>query len=83
MKYFLLMAGDVYYPEGGTDDWIGCFETFEEAHSKVSTVEHKRVITRGKNKGQEEITGKSYRIGERNFEWYDIVDLREWMENKQ
>jgi hypothetical protein len=23
------------------------------------------------------------RIGERNFEWYDIVDLREWMENKR
>ena len=29
------------------------------------------------------LTLLSIRIGERNFEWYDIVDLREWMENKQ
>ena len=61
-KYFLLMAGDIYYPEGGTSDWIGCFETYEEAVSKVSTVEHKRTITKGKLKGQEEVTGKSYQI---------------------
>lgn len=81
MKYFLLMAGYTYYPQG-IEDWIGCFLTHEEALSKVTVVEHKRVITKGKSKGQEEITGRSYRIGESNFDWYDIVDLREWMEVK-
>ena len=83
MKYFLLIAGNSYYPQVGTDNWIGCFETFEEANSKASIIEHKRVITRGKNKGQEEITGKSYRIGESIFDWFDVVDLRKWMENNK
>ena len=80
MKRFLLIAGDTYYPQGGVDDWIGCFLTYEEAASKVTLVEHKRIITHGKRKGQEEITGKSHQINGRNYDWWDIVDLREWTE---
>lgn len=80
-KYFLLIAGDTYYPEGGTGDWIGCFQTYEEAVSKVSIVEHKRTITRGKLKGQEEITGKSYQIDGRNYDWWDVEDLDVWIKN--
>ena len=34
MKYFLLIAGDNYYP-AGLEDWIGTFETYEEATSRV------------------------------------------------
>ena len=33
MKYFLLTAGDNYYPGEATDDWVDCFETYEEADS--------------------------------------------------
>ena len=81
-KYFLLMAGDIYYPEGGTSDWIGCFETYEEAVSKVFTVEHKqRTITKGKLKVQEEITGKSYQIDGKNYDWWEVEDLQVWIKN--
>lgn len=80
MKHFLLTAGHNYYPQAATEDWIGCFSSREEALSKVATIEHKRVVTKGKNKGQEEITGQSYRIGESIFDWFEIIDLREWME---
>lgn len=38
---FLLTAGDNYYPESGTDDWIGCFETYELAESHYLGLEHK------------------------------------------
>jgi len=79
-KYFLLTAGDNYYPQSDTRDWIGCFETYKEAVSKVSTVEHKRTITKGKLKGQEEITGKSYQIDGRNYDWWEVVDLQGWIE---
>lgn len=35
MKRFLLIAGVYYYPSEGTDDWIGCFETKEEAEDHM------------------------------------------------
>lgn len=79
-KYFLLMAGDNYYPESDTKDWIGTFSTYEEARAKVSFVEHKRIITHGKKKGQEEITGSSYQIDGRSYDWWEIEDLRPWIE---
>lgn len=80
MKPFLLIAGDNYYPQGGVDDWIRTYATFEEAHSAVSIVENKRTITKGKRKGEEEVVSTDYKIGERTYDWYDIVDLREWTE---
>lgn len=68
MKYFLLIAGEGYYPKMGTGDWIACFETEEEAKFKV------------KSAG---IYESSCLIGDREYDWHRIVDLREWMENKQ
>jgi len=82
MKPFLLIAGDNYYPEAYTGNWIGCFSTYEEAATKVTLVEHKRIITHGKRKGQEEITGKSHQIDGRDYDWWDIFDLREWTEKE-
>jgi hypothetical protein len=35
-KPFLLTAGANYYPCRGTGDWIGCFETAEEAQQKYA-----------------------------------------------
>lgn len=35
MKYFLLIAGDQYYPSSGTSDWIDTFPSNEEAESAV------------------------------------------------
>jgi hypothetical protein len=31
MKHYLLIAGDNLYPSAYTDDWVGCYETKEEA----------------------------------------------------
>lgn len=35
MNFFLLIAGDFYYPKNGTKDWIGTFKSQEEAQSQV------------------------------------------------
>ena len=39
MKKFLLIAGDDYYPRAGTDNWIGCFATREEAENAIANEE--------------------------------------------
>lgn len=64
-KPYLLIAGDCYYPSSGTGDWIDCYETVEEAREEIEYNNH-RINT--------------YKIRGRMFEWYDIVDLREWTE---
>ena len=73
-KPFLLIAGYSYYPESGTNDWVKCFPTFEEADSFVT----KTVEKTGNIRFATERT--SYIINERQFDWYNIVDLREWTE---
>ena len=35
MKRFLLFAGDVYYPSGGFGDFIGDFQTPDDAKDKL------------------------------------------------
>ena len=37
-KYFLLIAGDQFYPERGTEDWIDAYETMEEAEAQVTVI---------------------------------------------
>ena len=32
-KPYLLIAGWDYYPSSGTEDWIACFENWEEAEN--------------------------------------------------
>lgn len=54
MKRFLLIAGDNYYPRSGTREWIGCFETEEEAE-------------------------KAYRECYTYCDWYQIIDLGDWI----
>jgi hypothetical protein len=79
MKHFLLLAGHDYYPKSSTEDWVGCFSSREEALSKVSVIEHKRTLTKGKNKGLEVVASRSYQIGDRVVDWYEIIDLTSWM----
>lgn len=40
MKPFLLLAGEFTYPNTETGDWIGCFETREEAEQYSTTFWH-------------------------------------------
>jgi hypothetical protein len=69
MKYFLLIAGENYYPSRHTGDWIGCFETYEEALSQVK-------VERYNFKGH---ACESYTVNGNERDWYEIVDLREWI----
>lgn len=71
--------GDNYYPEGGTSDWIGCYETMEEAQSQITRIEDRQKITIGKNKGQDVVSHR-YEIAGRTgiYDWYEIEDLRDW-----
>lgn len=38
MKRYLLFAWDQYYPSGGWNDFIGCFDSFEEAQQFLSNI---------------------------------------------
>ena len=64
-KPFLLIAGDNQYPESGTDDWKGCFETRQEAENQVC---------------KHFVFGTKYSIAGKACDWYEVVDLREWTE---
>lgn len=79
MKYFLLIAGDCYYPTSGAGDQIDCFETLEEAKAEVKIQETPKYFSSGKNMGQIKDVYIEYFINKRRYDWYDIVDLRDWM----
>lgn len=84
-KPFLLIAGLNYYPQSGTSDWIGCYETREEAESMVKKILiPKRVYLSGPRKGQvrddeKHIDFYVYFIDGYERDWYEVVDLREWV----
>jgi hypothetical protein len=78
-KYFLLMAGDNYYPGPGTYNWIDTYSSYDEALSKVSIIDHKRVITKGNKKGQQELMYQSYKINDKNYDWFEIINLQDWI----
>ena len=66
-KPYLLIAGHHYYPDSGTGDWIECFESYENAYNSITVVKDDRYY------GSCIINGTKY-------QWYDIVDLRNWCE---
>lgn len=74
-KRYLLIAGDNLYPQSGTKDWRGRFETREEIEDKIFKVEHCSYFSKGKNKGEIESVYYTYNYDGRVFEWYEIVDL--------
>jgi hypothetical protein len=79
MKPYLLIAGEKYYPSYGTDDWKRCYATKEEAEAAVKKVEQPTYYTSGKMKGKLLKVFVHYEIDGGIYDWYDIVDLREWM----
>ena len=68
MKPFLLIAGDDYYPSHDTGDWIGCFSTREEAQAQIQM----------SASACRSIRVQHPRFGETDYDWYEIVDLRDW-----
>ncbi len=81
-KRFLLMAGDNHYPSAGTGDWIAVFASYEEAWAQVERIEVKRIITKGKRKGETEVVSTGWKIGETIYDWITIIDLRRWTERE-
>jgi hypothetical protein len=63
---FLLIAGYYDDPSSGTDNWIECFQTREFAQTML--------VSEDRGKWRYIISGIEY-------DWYEIVDLREWTEN--
>jgi len=45
------MAGSYYYPGSGTDNWIQCYETYEEALAQVEVITQCQYYKKGKNEG--------------------------------
>ena len=68
MKRFLLIAGDNYYPESGTEDWIATFKTRAEAEAEVKI--NPSILGDPRSAGSI-IRGIRY-------DWHEIVDLKEW-----
>lgn len=63
IKIYLLIAGDNYYPQSGTGDWIDFFDSYEEAKKEI-----------------EEQEDGYFKIRERTYDWYEIVNLDNWKE---
>ena len=68
MKYFLLTAGDNHYPYSGDGNWIGTYASWDEAHNEVEFV----------NK-----LYYKYRIKGEKYDWFVIIDLRDWINGKE
>lgn len=79
MKKYLLIAGDHYYPQAYTDDWQGCYDTYEEAKARITIEETPILFMQGKRKGEVKEIQKTYYLDGHRVDWYDIVDLEAWM----
>jgi hypothetical protein len=64
-NWFALFAGSDYYPAGGSGDFVACFPSREEAEGQV-------VETRSN-------AFEKYIVAGAKRDWYEIVDLREWI----
>ena len=65
-KRFLLTAGDNYYPLAGDGDWVGFFETREEAEKCIEPggcVDYRITLPSG-----------HYTFAG----WYEIIDVQNW-----
>lgn len=75
-KPFLLIAGENCYPEARTGDWIGCFETEEDALAVVNNEPFEHFFKGNK------VTGRSYKVSfngsVKECDWFEVVDLRHW-----
>ena len=79
MKKWLLICSAQYYPSAGTGDWIGTFETLEEAESMILNLDPDAIT--GPCKGGKTVEGE---FDLKNTTWgyynsYTIVNLEEWM----
>ncbi len=79
MKEYLLIAGHNYYPSSGSEDWIGCYDTHQEAEDKVKRTTVYEYFTRGPRKGLVKSTRLEYKVNGEDVDWYQIVNLGKWI----
>lgn len=83
-KLYLLIAGQGYYPQDGTGDWIGCFATVTEAESNIKTTKEDILFIQGPRKGQVKNTINNYEVLKdgkwESVDWYNIIDLKQWID---
>jgi hypothetical protein len=77
-KRFLLTAGDSYYPSSGSHDWIGFYETIEDAESMVEKTKVIKYYNQGKNKGAYKSIIYTFSINGDTVDWYEIIDIMDW-----
>lgn len=78
MKRFLLTAGDGYYPQAGSDDWVDMFDTREEAERLIRIEQEHDYFSKGPRKGQIRETRQVYFVNDKRVDWYEIIDLENW-----
>jgi hypothetical protein len=82
---YLLTMGNDYYSNSGDKDWTGTFSSREEARNSF------KMIT--KDAGTFYLNGVEYKkepkveylhiATNKTYDWYNIIDLREWMLNNE
>ena len=75
---FLLVAGDQYYPERSDGDWVGFFDTYEEALTLVAEVKEDTFFSRGPRKGEVKSSKTYYKVDGRKRDWYEIINIETW-----
>lgn len=65
MKYYLLIAGDNYYPQIGSGNWIATFETMEEALAEIHS--------------EGEVDYGPYEIRNKIYDWAIVINLLDWI----
>ena len=59
MKRYLLFAGEAYYPNGGIEDFIGAFDTVQEAEVEAQFRYPSNLY---------------YTAGRPKYDWWQVVD---------
>ena len=78
MKRYLLTAGSTYYPEAADNDWVGMFDTAEEAERLIQRETVHEYFSRGPRKGQIKSSKEVLKIRDTEIDWYEIIDLENW-----
>jgi len=79
MARYLLIAGNCYYPQSGSSDWVSTFDSRENCESQILRETNNEYFTKGPRKGtikkSKEIL--KLKMTGRTIDWYEIIDLEE------
>lgn len=84
MKRFLLFAGDIYYPVGGWNDFVGAFDSAEEAVNSLKNPKYLQEDDENWDLVNYEyiVTGKVSGC-KMSVEWFHVIDSLDMQEVKR